>query len=138
MTQFILCKGLLHSAGGMQSRKLSDSNDRFLLEVAPRIFPGDDLGDLYVVGFLDNSIDFLCTSGQRYLAEGVEFEETEIYQFLMLLTKCFGEFVLWYGADFDDLDCVVGVKDLMAKVEAFLTDSSGEIYLHFNKYNADC
>lgn len=130
MTQFALAKaGRQHS--GLKS--IFELEDEFLRGAAIDLFPGVSLNEIYFLDVGGKDIDSLMLDAQKAVNDKKCFRETELYKAIEMVSDSVDELVFWYSSDYDDLDYVYDVPELLRKLEGAVSDSFCEVYGRYRK-----
>lgn len=132
MSQFVLCIEDKPVEVNAPFLRVSIEEDNFLSGVATDVFPETEKKNIFTVAALNGKpFDSICTAAQVDLAEGKQFSDTELFLCLGWLLESSSNLVLWYGRDYDDLDCVYDRQSLLKKTEDAVVDSSCELYVRY-------
>lgn len=109
----------------------SIKNNDLFISAAQHLFHDIDKRDIFTIEFNGKNIDELCTNAQMNMTDGETFEKTYLYECIKLLSTYSDDFALWYGSDFLELDIFDDFNGAMNEIEVLLSESSGEIHIHF-------
>ncbi|MPY26902.1 hypothetical protein [Shewanella sp. YLB-07] len=130
MTQF----ALVTTSNAMDGlRSVESFGDEFLLGVAAKLFPGSPLNKVYLLNVGGKDVDSLMLDAQKAVIDNKVFQKTELYKVVNKVAQYVDDFVFWYGSDYDELEYVYDVADLLGKLEREVGDSFCEAYVHYKK-----
>jgi hypothetical protein len=130
MTQF----ALVTTSKDLDCLQPVDSlGDNFLLGVATKLFPGLPLNKVCLLSVGGKGIDSLMLDAQKAVIDSKSFQETELYKVVDEVAPNVDDFVFWYGSDFDELEYVYNVADLLGRLETSVSDSFCEAYVFYKK-----
>jgi hypothetical protein len=130
MTQFALVKT---SKTNPNLKPIDEIRDDFLLGIVAKIFPDSSCGRISLFDVDGKDIDSLMLDAQKRVIESSRFEKTVLHGIIDNVARAADELVLWYGSDYEDLECIYDVPTLLSKLEEAVSDSSCELYIHYKK-----
>jgi len=130
MTQFALIRANDSHEG---FKPLGDLGQDSFVSIAKRLFPNADIDTIYVPEYFGKSIDSLMLEAQKFEMDEQGFEDTQFYKVVIDLAQNADELVLWYGSDYDDLECVDSIPALLESLREVVSDSFCEAYIRYKK-----
>ena len=129
MSQFCLVKNEL-SLKNMENITLVEDNQDLISKA--KLSFSEDREELIQVKYKGKSVDELCCEAQtNLLVENNKLEDSELYEFLMILFRNKLEFWFWYGSDYQDLDTLDDVNLFLNEIKKALLEPGCEIYFHW-------
>ena len=133
MTQFALLKINKKNFVNNDLVKLSEMNNEFLEGVAQKLLPKYNFNEIYClqIGYLD--FDQLLLTAQKELNLGKKFIQTDLAKLLISISDWIDIIFCWYGSDYDNLDKVNTINNLVEELELSAKSSSAEAYISFSR-----